>query len=670
MIAVAKSPPRDAAEHWDSIEREIAREVLTPRESLTGAQWAERYGYLPPDSAEPGRVRMSRVPYLVEPLNCVTDPRFEEVVAMKGSQIGWTVCVYGMAIGYFMHWDPRPCLLYQPTEGDARSFARDKLEGIISETPVLRELVGDKKSRDSENSTMHKEFPGGRIDVLWAVTRLFRQRSAGVVFGDEIDEYKLTDQGDPIKLMESRLTTYTRPTRVLGSTPTKEAASRIARAYGDSDRRKYFVPCPHCDHGQVMVWGGPDEDRGFKWEREKVDGRSVHVPGTIGYLCEHCHALIDEKHKVWMIQQGRWVAENPGARAAGFHIPQFLSAFHGTRWEKLVSDWDKAYDDPEKLEVFTNHVLAEPWKERDLMINTDTLRARAAPYVGASGKPVEVPNGVGILTAGVDVQGNRVELLVKGWGAREESWMVSHHRIWGDPEPRDSDVWDKLFALLRKPYVHESGRTLRIAATMIDSGHFRDTVFSFVRGKESALRIYAIKGTDAVQDSPLRRSVRANRQKIRLWTVDTWEYKRIIDRRIKTSPPPVGSAYSPPGFMHFSGPTETGGDAEYFSQLNAIKWEWKVVRGERMRVPVETNRPDEAIDLEVYSLAALRSLGKPVLDQLDALAKKLAEPLEEEGDEKTEETEGRTEKRPSDSKRGRRGSWVGRGRRKGGGGWV
>lgn len=643
-----------------------ARAYLRPREILTGSEWAERYGHLPPDADEPGPFRMARVPYLREPLDVVCSGEAERVVAMKGSQIGWTVGIYGMASGYFIHHEPSSILIYQPAEGDATAFSRDKLSPVIEASPVLREILGEMKSRDATNSTKRKVYPGGHIEINHAVGRLFRQRSAGKIFVDEVDAMEC-EEGDPISLIEKRTTTFSNPLMVIGSTPLLEESSRIAKQYDRSDRRRYYVPCPHCDHGQPMVWGGPDEDRGFKWDTELRDGRKVHVPGTIFYLCENCAAAIDERDKVDMIARGEWVAERPGAPVVGFHIPQFLANFHGTRWEALVGQWDNAYDDPEELQPFVNTVLAETWSEGDLEVEPTKLSARAESY------PAEVPNGVAVLTAGVDVHPDRLELLVKGWGDREESWMIQHQRIYGDIVPSDADVWATLFHELTRPYVHESGETLRIRATMIDSGHETDRVYEFVRGKETTQRIYAVKGADSRQTEPLKRLKRPNRSKVKPWTVDTWYYKTLISRRLKLRVPKRPEAAMPSGFFHFvvQAPDATGGDEEYYAQFDSIKWETRIVRGKRVRAPVQARERDEAIDLEVYALAALRSLGSATIKSLGRIASELvalgetrkrSEKPAEAGESKkpeppkAEETE--TKKATTKRKRRRSGGWA------------
>ena len=614
-------PNADAVRRWRSTRAKSAQRAFRPRPRIDGSEWANQHGFLPKDSPEPGRFRIERVPYLREPLNAVCDPAIETVVGMKGSQIGWTVAIYGMGSGYYIHQRPRPILVYQPTQDDAKAFARDKLGGIIEASPSLMRLVGETVSRESGNTTLRKVYPGGHLDILWAsTTRAFRQRTAAVVFADEIDEYPTTEkQGDPIRLMESRLTAFRHPTLVLGSTPTIKGSSRIEVAYDRSDQRKYFVPCPHCDHGQVLVWGGPEEDRGLKWDAELVGGRKVHVPGTVSYLCEHCHVLIEERHKSRMVAEGIWTAQKPGAAAVGFHITQLITHFHGTRWEALVSKWDEVYDNAEELQPFMNNVLAETWEERDLDFKATRLEARAEKY------PAEVPNGVGVLVASADIQHDRIEFAVKGYGAGEESWLIGHHRIHGETDNADAETWKTLLHELTREYVHESGRKLRIRASMIDAGDQSTSVQRFVAGKEG-MGIYALMGTDSRQKQTLRRAARRNKHRVRLWTVDTFELKKILSRRLKINEPG-------PRYMHMCPRTKTGADAEYFAQFGAMGWRRRRIGGRMVLAPYQIGERDEAIDLEVYALAALYSLGDPLVKRLGDMADKLREPIEEEAEE-------------------------------------
>ena len=379
------------------------------------------------------------------------------------------------------------------------------------------------------------------------------------------------------------------------------------------------MPCPECDHYQVLIW------KGVHWDSDEVDGQKVHHPETAAYACSECGSIIEEILKRRMLERGEWRSTHPkgGGNFPGFHISALYSPW--VTWPDLAALWLEKKRTPEELKTFINLQLGEPWEERDHQFEVTELAATAKEY------PAEIPNGVGLLTASVDVQDDRLEVAVKGWGDREESWLIDHQRLYGDPE--QDQLWQELEHVLTREYVHESGRKLRIRAVMIDSGYLQDRVFRFVKGKESR-GIYASKGMDARAREPLQRAKRLNRSKVKPWTINTFSFKTIVFRRLRltaSSKEPGG-----PGYMHFCAPTKTGADAEYFAQFGA-ETRKKIRQGRRFAYAFVQNRDrNEAIDLEVYALAALYSLGDVAVKRLGIMADKLREPLEEKSEDEEE----------------------------------
>lgn len=421
-------------------------------------------------------------------------------------------------------------------------------------------------------------------------------RPIRVVLLDEIDRFPHSagTEGDPVSLAVQRSATFWNRKIVTVSTPTVKGESRIEVEWLRSDQRRYHVPCPHCKHMQVLTWSG------LQWEKDVDDGEEIHRPDTAAYACAECGTLIEEVAKYRMFAEGEWRQGNPEGRFPGFHINALYSPW--VRWSELVEKWLEVQGDIEQLKAFINLQLGEPWEDRRAELKPEELAARAEEY------PAEVPDGVGVLTAAVDVQGDRLELIVRGWGVGEESWLIGHHRLHGDPGA--PEVWQRLENLLVKTYTAESGAELRILACMVDSGHLAPTVFSFVRPREGR-NVWAIKGRDGGVVEPLRRAARANRYKVKPWSVGVHGFKDIMFRRLRIQRPG-------PGFMHFCLPTATGTDAEYFAQFGGeisvkersggrIRRRWKQIRDR-----------NEAIDLEVYALAALHALGEGVRGQLGA----------------------------------------------------
>jgi phage terminase large subunit GpA-like protein len=237
-------------------------------------------------------------------------------------------------------------------------------------------------------------------------------------------------------------------------------------------------------------------------------------------------------------------------------------------------------------------------------VEAEALKARRENY----GEQIDVPIGVGILTASVDVQGDRLECAVKGWGHEEESWLISYQQFFGDPG--QSDVWKEIDEFLLTRFKHASGISVSIRATMIDSGGAHtDEVYRFVRPRQ-ARRVWAIKGSSESGKEILGKFSMNNAYRVKLWSVGTDTAKDRIFARMKIAAPG-------PGFMHL--PEWT--DEEYMAQLTGEKAVRRYKRGRgAVREYVKTRPRNEALDLEVYALAALYSLGSQTVRELKARA--------------------------------------------------
>ncbi len=601
------TPVQTEPEAVRELRRRLAaavRKHLAPPARLSVAEWAERYRFLSrEEAADPGPWRTERVPYLREIMDAISNPDIEEMVIMKASQIGATVGIIGNGLGYFVDQDPAPLLVVQPSEGDAEDWSKTKLAPMIADTPRLAERFSEPRSRSSDNTILTKSFPGGFLKIVGATSpKGLRRTSARIAFLDEVDAYPASAgaEGDPVRLVAKRLTTFWNRKLILMSSPTLKGLSRIEKAFGNSDQRYYHVPCPHCGAYQVLRWGGPETDYGIKWERDN--------PDTASYQCVECGRLIDERHKPEMVAAGHWLPENPGARTPGWHISALISLFDGARWAKLVLEFLEAKDDPELLKVWVNTVVAEPWEERSIRIEPQELAGRAEAYAA------EVPSGVGLLTAGVDIQVDRLELLVRGWGAGQESWGIAHHRIHGDPELEEP--WQRLEALLVRPYRHESGAELRIQSVMIDARYKMDTVYAFVRPRERR-NVFGATGAERLGREPMTRATKKNRYGVKPFTISTVSFKDTLFSRLSLQRPG-------PRYMHYPKATPDGGfDAEFYAQLAAEKPVRERVRGRLVRRYKQTRTRNEAIDLEVLNLAALHALGAGIREQLAGLARRV-----------------------------------------------
>lgn len=624
------APYREA---WGDRFGLIRREVFRPAPTMLGSEWAARKRVLTKGSMAGQIWTNEEAPYLVEILDTITSPfRPRKAVIIKSARVGYTEGVIGNGTGFFIDQEPTDIIIMQPSDEEADAYSKENLDPLFIQTPALRDRLHLDAYKDGRNTIAYKAFSGGSLSIIGPKGSALRRRSARIAFSDEIDELEdAYEQGDPLLRLDKRLDDFDDSCHVRGSTPTNKDMSRIEKEYAGSDRRRYFVSCPHCSTSQPLEWGGKDRTHGIKWGKE-VHCRSCGAESDYGDRCSECEAealevrhlpeaahyvcvkgcRIEEHEKRAMVQDGEWIATNPEGRYPGWHIHALMSLFPGARWSKLVEEWIDAQGDPEALKVFVNTVLGEPWEERDQKkVSSDGLKARAEVYAA------EVPLGVGVLVAGVDVQGDRLELLVRGYGAGYESWDILHERIIGDPEK--TTTWGRLDNLLARAYQHESGASMRIAACMVDSGFKTDEVYDFVRPRSSR-NIWAAKGDSGSEGAPpLKRPSRANSAKVKVWTVGTFTMKDRLFGRLAVERPG-------PRYCHFRQMDPdfcSGFDGEYFDQANAEKKVKKRVKG-TMRWAhqwVQVRARNEFIDLHVLCDAALRALGAGVYEHLDEFVK-------------------------------------------------
>lgn len=588
---------------------ELATSVLQPPPELKLSEWAERHRVLASGASEKGPYRLSRVPYLREILDEFSNPEVRELVILKSARLGVTDGVINNAVGYCIDQDPGNILVVWPTKEDAQEWSKETLPELFELTTCLRGKVADAESRSSDNTILHKRFAGGFLTTIGSNSpRALRRRNARYVFVDEydaLDDRASTGEGD-VGRRAARRADASPDAKIVFTGSPRGRNSRIIRDYLNSDRREFQVPCPHCGHRQALDWGS------IQWEKErdpKTGKTARHFPETAHYVCRACEGVIHEgRQKRAMIERGTWVPQNPGARVRGYKITTLYSLF--VSWGALAEQWIAAKraleaGDPQLRIEFTQQVLAEYWEPTVDKPDTAALSQRREVYAAP------VPAGVGVLTAAVDVQGDRLELLIKGWGVGQESWDIAHHRIYGDPE--GEDVWKRLDLLLFKPFLHELGGELRVRCTLVDSGNWAERVYKYCARRRS-LGVYAVKGEPSKKGRPLLWTSKTATLADRLWLVDEERFKRTILRRLRIQLVP-GQAGAP-GYIHFPSPQADGLDDEYLSQFEnevvvpeqkpdgSTVFKWKLLG------------PNEALDLQKYALAALHVLGDAVINNL------------------------------------------------------
>jgi phage terminase large subunit GpA-like protein len=590
---------RRYATGYDALRRELLaarRRNIQPPPKLSLSEWAAKYAVLSREtSAQTGRFRAFA--YQNGIMDAVTDPTVERITVQKSARVGYTKILDHVA-GYFIHQDPSPMLVVQPRVEDAEDYSTTEIEPMLRDTPVIAEIVGDLKKKDAKQKILKRVFRNGSSMSFVGANSPggFRRITARIVAFDEVDGYPVQGagkEGDQIKLGVKRTESFWNRKIILGSTPTVKGYSRIERSYETSDQRRYHVPCPHCGEFQVLEWGGPDTPHGMKWDKDE-NGKGL--PDTVYYVCRHNGCIIHDADKPDMVARGEWRATKPFTGHAGFHIWTAYSLFPNASWRNLVAEWLEVKDDPLERQTFINTTLGETYEDRgDRALKEDRLVARCEVW------PAEVPDGVAVITVGVDTQDYRFEVEVIGWGRNEESWSIAHEVIEGDMET--PDPWNRLDALLRRIWYRADGRGFEAMAVCIDSGgHHTQKVYDFSKDRLGR-RVWAIKGESAVGGKrnpvwPIKKPSRRTKATFRPVILGVNAAKDVIRDRLHKEEPG-------PGYMHF--PADR--DINYFAQLTSERVLVKVSGGQKFRVwDLPPGRANEALDCRVYGYAALCGL--------------------------------------------------------------
>lgn len=526
-------------------------------------------------AAQPGK--WHTLPYQKGIMDAMTDPEVERITFMKSARVGYTLMITNL-IAYHIHQDKAPILVVQPTIEDAQGYSKDQIKSMLLNTPIIENISPDFKTRDSNNTILRKEFPGMSLMLVGANSaRGLRRVSARVVILDEVDGYPPTAgaEGDQITLAARRADAFWNKKIILGSTPAGQD-SRIQESYEKSDKRQYYVPCPKCGAMQTLEW-------------ERIDFSTKGTVKKPVYICLECDEAIEYKHHHAMIEKGEWRAQQEFTGHAGFHIWAAYSYSPGATWRHIVAEFLASKDNPEMFRGWVNTVRGQVWIEDGERLEPLEIMKRAEDYEAL------VPAAAGILTAAVDVQKDRLELLVVAWGPDEESWDLEHVTVIGSPAM--AETWEKLDAILTKTWTHANGQELHLQSVAIDSGgHFTDQVYAFVRPRE-VRNIYAIKG-DATYGKPVitRPSKPKGKRKIRLYMVGVNAAKDTVYARMRITDTNRGRIHFPTRFPE-----------DFYEQLCAEQKVPKYIRGRRYHVwTLAKNRRNEAWDLQVYNLAALR----------------------------------------------------------------
>ena len=570
-------------------------------------------------SAKPGRYNPELTPWVRGIHEALDDPTVTKVVAKKSAQVAWTDGVLLNYIGRRIDIDPCPMIIMFAKDGAAKEFNDEKFGPMVEATPRLAEKIPVHKKRDRDNRWQFKGFPGGFLKFVGSNSpSSVKSTPAPVVAVEEPDDCNenVNDQGDTITLLEERTKSFPRRKVIFGGTPTIEGLSRVDSGYKASDQRKFFVPCQHCDEAHVLSW------EHVRWTEDPEFNHEVfgHArPETAYYVCPHCGGIWNDTEKNRNVRRAEaagfgWQATAPFYGVAGFYINELYSAFPGSILQRLVEKWLTAQHaleqgDDTKLRSFVNNTQGLAYAYASDLPDVETLKERAEDYA-----ELTVPWGALVITAGVDVQHDRLAVVIRAWGRGEESWLLYWGEIHGQTVVAEQGAWIDLDALLSRPIAHVSGASLRVRAVSVDSsdGQTSDAVYTYVR-RRMGRGYMAVKGASMDDGrevfSPPKLSVDTDRKQkahkygLRPFMVGTQRAKDLLlgvdsnGGRIKLN----GTG---PGRMHWY----KGVRPDYFEQITAeVKAPHRTIRNRKVWQKKAGVR-NEALDCEVYALHAARSL--------------------------------------------------------------
>lgn len=602
-------------EEINRLNATVARAVknFKPPEDLSVSEWADKYRRLSPESsAEPGPWRTYRTPYLKEPMDAFNDPKVKHIVMVASSQVGKSELELNI-IGYIIDQDPSSILYIHPDLDNAKKFSKLRIAPMIRDCKKLRSKVSEAKSRDSGNTILQKSFPGGMLTICGSNSAAaLASTPVRFVIGDERDRWAASagTEGDPWKLAMARQITFYNAKAVEVSTPTIKNASPIAAAFAEGTMERWCSQCPHCEEYSNIKF----EHIRYDYEEKIIAGKKTFEVKNVFYVCPECGCISSEYEM--KKQPAKWIAENPDAYKKGcrsFWLNAFVSPW--ASWESIIHEYLTALGDTKKLQVVFNTRFGELWEDRGDLEDEDSIMARREQY------DAELPDGVLVLTCGVDTQDDRLEFEIVGHGHFGETWGIKKGIIMGRPD--NEEVWKQLDDILDHVYKFKNGIGLKISMTFVDEGgHFTQDVR--LRCQERlAKKVFAIKGAggDGIPyiSPPKKQKIIMHKRQIGT----CWQYiigvdagKQLIMDNLRVQTP--GAKY-----CHFPKRDDYG--SAYFKSLLSERlvykpekknpWVWEKIPG---------HERNEALDCRNYAMAAFKAL--PV--DLDAIDKRLKEAKE------------------------------------------
>lgn len=565
------------------LRRSVAKS-LEPPLRISYSEWAKEYFKLSATaSAATGKFRPWKFQRGI--LDAIGDPTLERVSVIKSTRTGYTKSLIA-SIGAIADNDPGPIILLMPTDDDARGIMVDEVDPAFKESPRIRGLMRHGRLDGRNTLTQRSLMGGGSLKALAAAApRNLRRHTARYLFCDEVDGMKITKEGDPLKIAEKRTDSYPDRKIVMGSTPIDDEGSIIIKRYNESDQRIFEVECPECLDRWELLW------EHIEWTRGDYD--------SVRAICQKCGSPIEERWKPQMVENGEWRITRPEIRGhAGFRMNALISMFTNVSWSKLVEEFEKAEKNgPADLQVFTNTVLGKVWSSAIDYVDESVLMKRKEEFglcwdMVSSAWRQDIPTDVAYITAGVDVQIDRLEVTFLGHSERNR-WILGHHVVRGSP--RLQSTWDALYSDLTTQWDHPLGGKISVSAACIDSGEGTMTqyVYDFCE-KTQGEKFVAIKGDDGPKPAIKASASRRRKRTATLYIVGVDGIKTDILSSLSLD------KVEPSAFRFSDSLT-----AEFYLQLNAERRVTEYKDGRPITIFQRVGkRRAEALDTVVYAIAA------------------------------------------------------------------
>jgi phage terminase large subunit GpA-like protein len=576
-----------------------ARLAWAPPPRLRLSEWA-RENYKLSRESSPTAGDFIPHGYQVDILDAITDPRVEQITVQASSRVGKTKLL-NIAIGFHVDQDPCPMLMYQPNVDDARRYSKKEIAPMVRDCPALRDKIQESRARDSGNTILDKEFPGGSLELLGANSPAgFRARTVRIVMFDEVSAYDLSvgDEGDPIALGIKRTLDFWDRKIIAVSTPSK--TRKIEELYLEGDQRRFLVPCPHCGVFDELVFQQEAQGKGHRMSWPEGQPEEAH------FLCSGCGEKIEHRHKAQIVSAGFWQATGPFNGHASFFVWAAYSFSANSTWGHIAADYvaaQRAGD--QRLKTFWNTTLGLSWTERGDAPEWRRLYERRESW------PADiVPAGAKLITVGIDVQKDRLWYEVVAWGAGRESWGIEEGYLLGDPSSADSPVWKLADELIGRTWTTADGSQMGVLRTAIDSGNWTQVVYAWAARHEP--RVMAVKGTanaTVLLAAPRRVEVSLRGKPAgysKVWLVGVNLAKEETYGWLRMDMPKDGEP-SPAGFCHFA-VREDGSYGESYLRMLTAEQLVTIVRKKdnftERRWMVKQGEENHMLDCRVYARAA------------------------------------------------------------------